>query len=113
MRVITVDVTSSVHAEHNMCSAVAMWMVKHKHIVSAATLLFFETRSVRSFFLQNVSESHTMNGITPSSASTAGSIKSKNQIKCFGNKIRAKQMKLNSINFVYIQLHRINLIEIM
>ena len=30
MRIITVDVTSSVQAE-NKCSAVAMWMVRHKH----------------------------------------------------------------------------------
>ena len=30
IRVITVDVTSSVQAENNKCSAVAMWMVKHK-----------------------------------------------------------------------------------
>ena len=30
IRVITVDVTSSVQAE-NKCSAVAMWMVRHKH----------------------------------------------------------------------------------
>ena len=29
-RVITVDVTSTVQAE-NKCSAVAMWMVRHKH----------------------------------------------------------------------------------
>ena len=30
IRVITVDDTSSVQAE-NKCSAVAMWMVRHKH----------------------------------------------------------------------------------
>ena len=31
IRVITVDVTSSVQAEDNKCIAVARWMVRHKH----------------------------------------------------------------------------------
>ena len=37
IRVITVDVTSSLQAE-NKCSAVAMWMVRHKHQKKVASL---------------------------------------------------------------------------
>ena len=113
IRVITVDVTSSVQAE-NKCSAVAMWMVRHKHsscrgwpklpppgVLALCQLRTHAVKDVSDQHLQTVRTrlSRSTSAVaTPPSSSSNGSPSSPAQARHSDLRTNYKQFGLKAIS---------------